>query len=105
MKKGRKKFETSRHLVPEFETELTQFRLCHHCLHLNESASTSIDILRCERCRRYLSRDRRLSFRQNLRKPLPKVLSEEGTPLNEPENLTEPSLSNRAVIQGLEVLW
>ena len=50
MNKGRKK--TPRFVSTSVGKDHLHFRLCHICLHLNESSS---DILQCHRCQRYLT--------------------------------------------------
>lgn len=93
MKKGR--IKNSRSQKAESGKEFVHFRLCHVCLHLNESSS---DIVRCEVCRRYLSFE---SGWEQMEKPQAATAS-----VDEEDELIAPSLRKRPLLlTGLSVLW
>ena len=99
MRKGRKKSTARTARVVEH----TNFRLCHHCLHLNESSS---EILRCEGCRRYLTVEPLLDYLEERMRSR----DEEDFPIDADEDFVAPDAAGHEtdrppLLAGLTVRW
>ena len=101
MKKGRARKVAAQ--VPIFsEKDHVHFRLCHICLHLNESSS---EILRCQQCKKYLSVE---SIWEFIEKNLDEEKEEQAVAaLDQGEqDILGPNFGKRApLLTGLSVLW
>jgi len=93
--------KTSNLLSPRLSTpgdDVLHFRLCHLCLHLNESQA---DIIQCERCHRYLTIESMVEERLRLGKRW-----RGGSEKSAEEGYTEDAGSDRIFgLNGLAVLW
>jgi hypothetical protein len=116
MRKGRRKTNTAASEKPDHPEirlgahlqQATYFRLCHHCLHLNESVA---EIIRCEHCRRPLTFDPTLQYLDGESDGEHDEIDLEEMDISADEEFFAPdgendlAMDRRLRLAGLSVLW
>ena len=101
MKRHRKKIAASPTPNVSYDVPL-HFRLCHVCLHLNES---NHEIINCEKCQRYLTIESLVEEKLAAKRRMTHEEVEEQEILEEHDAVFEGSKRRGAGLYGLAVLW
>lgn len=100
MKKNRRKTASPSHA--SIRDEALHFRLCHVCLHLNES---NVEIIQCAKCQRYLTIESLVEEKLAQKRGASAQDVEEQEILEEHDAVFEGARRRGAGLWGLSVLW